>query len=580
MFNRIKLIAKFGFNLSSLAWISLVLWGCLWMASPMMGQTVSYGEGNATLRVGVKHKLKTTHYTAVDIEGRPFSVDSILRAGKFILIDFSFAYCGPCWEIHQSGVLEKLYKLLGAQGTNQLEIFWVEALGSPASSIRGEGDNTQGNWTKDAEGNKVPYPLFSDATLHKELGIFYPGSAPYFVLLTPSGEYVECREEVCSPKEDFYSFRQLLATFLTESDPPALVRFKLPETLFLGETISIKGLYKSISPISSVHWEISSDLCPSDRDQEEVTIKCETPGEYSVKFTVTNKNGSTTVEKKIQVLSRIEKFPFFCGMDDKSQMDFGWRSFDCDDDGYGFDSFGGFGLIERVSGTGLSSPYGAEGSKDCLVSWGNFYPEKVSAQKYYGSEISPDNMLVSAPIQISLDASKPVFSFYLRNFLDDSRPDEIQVSIRNRGLLDKPNFAIEKIALVKTTKEWQQVLVDLSPYKGQTVWIALLPIVYGKSGIMVDQLNVSMDGTLSNLRIEEERKVSVYPNPIQESLNVNTERGAVISLVTLQGEVLSRVTAQEETTRLDVSAMPIGKYLLYVELPNQDVRLHPIIIMR
>lgn len=577
-----NLIAKTSFNRLLLIWAGFVLWGCLWMASPMMAKAITFGEGEPSMRAGVRNKLKTSHYKAIDIEGRIYSIDSILSAGKFILIDFSYAYCSPCWSIHMSGVLEELYKILGPQGTNQLEVFWVEVLGSPVSSIRGEG-NTQGDWTKDAKGNKVPYPIFSDATLHKELGI-YVGGVPSFILLTPSGEYVECGEEVRSHREQFYAFRQLLATFLTESDPPALVRFKLPESLFLGETISAKALYKSISPITSIQWDVSLDLCPSSRDQEEILIKCEKPGAYVIKLTVANKNGSTTVEKLVRVASRMESFPFFCGMDDESKMDFGWRSFDCDDDGYGFDPFGGIGLIARIIDTGLTPPYGAEASRDCLVSWGKLYPEKISAQTYYGSRIAPDNMLVSAPILVRDDASKPIFSFYVRNFLDDPLPDEVQVSIKSGKTLNlnKANFATEKVSLIKTTKEWQQVVVDLSPYKGQTIWIALLPIVQGESGVMVDQLNVSMAGTLSNPHIANcSEKVLVYPNPVQKILNVQTERrGIVITLVTLQGKVLSRITTQEKISQLDVSAMPIGEYILHIEDPNQNVRLHPVIISR
>ena len=69
--------------------------------------------------------LKTSEYVAKDINGNDHDIDAILKSGKSIMIDISAVWCGPCWTLHQSGALERLYKKFGPEGSNQIEVFWV-----------------------------------------------------------------------------------------------------------------------------------------------------------------------------------------------------------------------------------------------------------------------------------------------------------------------------------------------------------------------------------------------------------------------------------------------------------------------
>ena len=103
------------------------------------------------------NNLNTSKYVAKDINGKEYDIDAILKSGKAIMIDFSAVWCDWCWKLHVSGALERLYSKFGPEGTNQIEIFWVEAQGASKSKIQAKSRD----WTKDSKGNPVPYPIFS-----------------------------------------------------------------------------------------------------------------------------------------------------------------------------------------------------------------------------------------------------------------------------------------------------------------------------------------------------------------------------------------------------------------------------------
>ena len=82
-------------------------------------------------------RLLTSKYVAKDINGKEYDIDAILSSGKAILLDFSATWCIPCWALHQLGVLEKVHEMFGPDGTNQIEVLWVEASREPLEAIYG-----------------------------------------------------------------------------------------------------------------------------------------------------------------------------------------------------------------------------------------------------------------------------------------------------------------------------------------------------------------------------------------------------------------------------------------------------------
>lgn len=535
------------------------------VGSSTLGESSQLRAGRADQLIN----LRTSKYVAKDINGKAYDIDAILKSGKAIMIDFSTVWCGWCWKLHESGALEKLYSKFGPEGTDQIEVFWVEAEGASKSAIQAKSKD----WSRDSKGNPVPYPLFSDSRMHSTLGIDVPGF-PTLVLVGKNKKWIECKQEVATSDPDFKKFSELLTLFITDEDKPQSVNFFGPTDLYVGETHTLKVNYATVAPATKVEWRAPQGLTLKKVSDTEYQITADKLGSYELEATVTNKNGSGTGKVTITVSAPIASYPFFCGMDNKEKIDKGWRSIDHDGDGLGFDSFSGEGFLERL-GLQLKegAKAGAEKSDDCLISFGKFYPTEFIKGNFKGANIEPNNELRSAPLSIPADAAKPTFSCYIMCFFKDDKADELKV------MVSEPNGTpIELLAPQKSTPGWRLISADLSAYKGKTIQLSLVPVVNGASAILVDQIRVTMDGSTDveapTLNIE----TTLYPNPASDYVTVRTRVGSTIELFATDGALLSTTQAMGEETTIALAQLPTGHYLVRITSLEGEMVFRPLII--
>lgn len=542
-------------------------------------------SGASQLRAGQTnhwfYKLSTSQYVAKDINGKEYNIDEIFKSGKAIMIDFSAVWCPPCWGLHKSGILEKLYAKFGPKGTDQIELFWVGAdKASTVNAIKGSGGNTQGDWTKDSKGNPVPYPVFSDKKMSSMLNIGIV-AFPTLVLIGPGNKWTDCRAEVATKDTEFKAFAELLDLFATKKDKPKAVRFADPTALYVGETRTMRLYYESLVPVTNVVWNAPKELTLTKVTDTEYTIAASKVGSYEIEATVTNENGSTTGKATVIVSEPISSYPFFCGMDNKEQLDKGWRSIDHDGDGFGFDSYMGNGLLERL-GLRFDNPNykpGAENSADLLISWGTILPVSVLVQdgeaNFGVQENKQNNELLSAPLVIPADAAKPTFSCYIMSFFTANTMDQLKVMVSEDN--DTPVELLAPQAPI--AGKWKLISADLSAYKGKTIKLSLIPVVKGESGIGVDQLRVTMDGTTDVETPTLNVETSLYPNPASDYVTVRTRVGSTIEFFTADGALLSTTQAMGEETTIALAQLPAGRYLVRItSLEGGEIVLRPLII--
>ena len=521
------------------------------------------------------NNLNTSEYVAKDINGKEYDIDAILKSGKAIMIDFSTVWCGWCWKLHEGGTLEKLYSKFGPNGTNQIEIFWVEAEGASKSKIQAKSKD----WTKDSKGNPVPYPIFSDARMAGKLGIGVSGF-PTLVLVGPGNKWINYQWNGKSDP-DFEQFAELLKLFMTKEDKPQSVKLAGPTELYVGETHTFKVNYATVAPITNVDCKAAEGITLKKVSDTEYQITADKLGTYEIEATVTNKNGSTTGKVTVTVSDPIASYPFFCAMDVKNQLDKGWRSIDHDGDGFGFDSFMGRGCLERLNLKFNDPNYkpGAESSADYLISWGTFFPEKAQVGQdgvsFSGSNIEPNNELLSAPLVIPADAAKPTFSCYINSFLNEKKVDQLKVMVSELN-----GTPVELLAPQTPSggDSWKLISADLSAYKGKTIVLSLVPVVNGASAIGVDQLRVTMDGKTDVEAPTLNVQTTLYPNPASDYVTVRTRIGSSIELFAADGALLSTTQAMGEQTTIALAQLPAGRYLVRITSLEGETVLRPLII--
>lgn len=89
-------------------------------------------------------------WTVTDVYGGTHTLSSITASGKAVGLKFSATWCGPCWTYHNQHHMRTAYENWGPNGTDEIEMFYMEA--SPSTNqacLFGQSGcvgGTQGDW--------------------------------------------------------------------------------------------------------------------------------------------------------------------------------------------------------------------------------------------------------------------------------------------------------------------------------------------------------------------------------------------------------------------------------------------------
>lgn len=234
-------------------------------------------------------------FTMNDIHGNSVSLQSYLNAGQYVLIDYSATWCGPCWAMHNSGILEAIDTMANVQ------VIWVETDASTTlADIQGTGTRTQGNWTVDHQGNPLTYPVIDDdanGTCLNTCRDLYAGYVPTICLITPDGYYCELYVSTsvisssATPAAAVNAINQVIARAPRANTVPTIAIQGMDRAV-AGTNVTYTAMITSVDSITDISWTFTNGT-PATANTDTATTSWANTGNEHVYLSVTNTTGTT-----------------------------------------------------------------------------------------------------------------------------------------------------------------------------------------------------------------------------------------------------------------------------------------------
>ncbi|MCG3167735.1 MAG: Thiol-disulfide oxidoreductase ResA [Bacteroidia bacterium] len=133
-------------------------------------------------------------FTATDINGNTWNLYDLLDQGKTVLIDFSAAWCGPCWGYHSMGAMKDIWNHHGPSGTISQDMFCIFVESESTNTLAQlQGVDAGNTYATESQGDFItgePYP-FIETNGANIANQFNASSMPTIFVICPDRSVTE-----------------------------------------------------------------------------------------------------------------------------------------------------------------------------------------------------------------------------------------------------------------------------------------------------------------------------------------------------------------------------------------------------
>lgn len=514
--------------------------------------------------------LYTTNYTATDIYGKTYSFDEILRSGKHLLIDFSWVNCGPCWDIHTGGYLEKIQEAY----KDNLLVLWVESKGASKETIENKGGETKGDWTN---GGKPGIPLISDKDMAGTLGVNV-GWFPWFVFVDLDGSYVQIATK--DIKRGPSGIKVLMDESMKVYGEPCIssVDYSSP---IAGRKIFFSSVIKPFGINVSYEWTFEGKGTSTEKQP---AVVWDNPGSYSFSLKVTDNASKKSVEYhgSVEVTGDglITKYPYIEGFEENPIT--GWTAINVDADEYNWITIQDLFKTIKPNYTDediIENEFVYDGSNS-YTSW-SYYPTSFDSKTgFSGNALSTDQILVSPRFDLKADR-KYSLQFSVRSVDPKNHPDKLGVFVSTRGI-EAGHFSetLLEMGEIKGSPRsaWSNYTLSLNNFVGKKIYIGFRHQDTAKMGVIIDNIIVNEEGGTPPITgTEQIDNNSISVNPRGGVIYVDGKDLMKAELIDMNGRIVA-YSNEDTPIMIDAHNLPAGVYLVRGYLRNGAYTLSKIIL--